>query len=554
LDSPPASSPETARRERRWTRATWALLALHVAVIAATFGHYGITYDEEWRARYGEYVLRWYATLGEDRRALNFWTLHYEGGFWGAVQQIVAMNSPLGRYETGHLLNALAGALGALGAARVGRKLGGRKLGGAAAGFFSALLLISMPRWYGDLFANPADVPMATLTIWALAFLLDLLERMPRPGLALLAKLGATLGLALAVRMGALIAVLYVGWALALWWVGRRGSGAPARGDALAALRALAVAGVAAWIAMVAFWPKALVSPPHPLRGLRAALRFEQSIPVLFEGETISNQDLPWWYVLRWFSLVTPEHVLALALAAAALGLAAFLRAPRASARIDGGLQTFAVASAVVAPLTYASLGGAIDYDGIRHFLFVLPPLAVVCALAALRVARALPRPARWAGGAWLAASIAFVASDMARLHPYEYVYFNRWIAGGLAGAAGRFDLEYWGACQRESALWLAEHRAERIDGRRPRVASTGFSLSAAYFLPAERFDYVGSVDDGTDAAARWREEEGDPWPDYFLAQPRWDGYRRFPGASVHSIERFGVELARIVAVEPRAR
>ena len=75
-------------------------------------------------------------------------------------------------------------------------------------------------------------------------------------------------------------------------------------------------------------------------------------------------------------------------------------------------------------------------YNGIRHFIFLLPPLAVLGGLAAARIADGLCAMAGPRGGAavLLAVGIASPVIDMARLHPYEYTHYNH-VAGGAAAA-----------------------------------------------------------------------------------------------------------------------
>ena len=43
---------------------------------------------------------------------------------------------------------------------------------------------------------------------------------------------------------------------------------------------------------------------------------------------------------------------------------------------------------------------------------------------------------------------------DGIRLHPYEYIYYNRFI-GGVSGAQGRFELDYWATSYREAAEYI---------------------------------------------------------------------------------------------------
>jgi len=40
------------------------------------------------------------------------------------------------------------------------------------------------------------------------------------------------------------------------------------------------------------------------------------------------------------------------------------------------------------------------------------------------------------------------------RLHPYEYIYYNR-LVGGVQGAFRKYELDYWGTSYREAAEYL---------------------------------------------------------------------------------------------------
>ena len=46
---------------------------------------------------------------------------------------------------------------------------------------------------------------------------------------------------------------------------------------------------------------------------------------------------------------------------------------------------------------------------------------------------------------------------SLIRLHPYQYIYFNR-LVGGVQGAAGKYELDYWATSYREAALFLNEN------------------------------------------------------------------------------------------------
>ena len=103
-------------------------------------------------------------------------------------------------------------------------------------------------------------------------------------------------------------------------------------------------------------------------------------------------------------------------------------------------------------------------YNGIRHFVFVLPPLAVLGGLAGAWIARRLEpfgRAALVAGALVLFVGAVSPVIAMARLHPYEYTHFNR-IAGGAAGARPRFMLDYWGLSLTQASRQLRALIAER--------------------------------------------------------------------------------------------
>lgn len=90
-----------------------------------------------------------------------------------------------------------------------------------------------------------------------------------------------------------------------------------------------------------------------------------------------------------------------------------------------------------------------------RHFLFVLPPLAVIAAVAIERLARRLTPWSSRGLLALCALAVGLSAARMVALHPLQYIYFND-LSGGVPAAAGRFDLDYWGVSLAETAEKLA--------------------------------------------------------------------------------------------------
>ena len=102
-------------------------------------------------------------------------------------------------------------------------------------------------------------------------------------------------------------------------------------------------------------------------------------------------------------------------------------------------------------------------YNGLRHFVFVVPPFAVLGGLAVGWLAdraRFYGRPAMAALAAIVIAGVSLPVIGMVRLHPYEYTYFNP-LAGGVRAAQNSYMLDYWGLAFKQGALALRERLAQ---------------------------------------------------------------------------------------------
>jgi hypothetical protein len=502
-------------------------------LIASTFRDYGVTWDEEWHARYGDLILRWYHSAFNDTGVLRYGVRVNYGGFFDTVAQVLTRVLPLGSFETRHLAGGVFGMIAVLGAWRLGRYLLDER-----AGFLSALFLVMTPVFYGHVFNNPVDIPFTGAMIWVLYYIARAVDAMPAPPAALLAKLTVATGLALGIRVGGVLGLAYFALAFLLWLATTRRSG-PHATSVRAAVRAFAprfcAVAAGAYLVMLPWWPSAIVRPiGAPLDALRTFGNFPWNYTVLFEGHDVLASELPRRYLAQWALISMPEFLLLGLAAFAVTACVAILRGRGGTAANGRGIPVLVVAFAAVFPATYASLTHAIVYDGWRHFLFVLPLLAVLAALgvsAALAAGRLVAIPAVAA----MTAGLAMTAVEMVRLHPHQYIYFNHAVAGGLAQAAQQYETDYWGNSYREGALWVAAHYRPP-SGDTVRVASCSYPVSTAYYLP-EGFVHV----------LRGRS------PDIVLATTRWHCDQEIPGTTVYVVERVGVPLLYVREVSTRA-
>ena len=107
------------------------------------------------------------------------------------------------------------------------------------------------------------------------------------------------------------------------------------------------------------------------------------------------------------------------------------------------------VALAAILPILVAMLAHPAFYNGLRHFVFVVPPFAAIGGLAGAWLferAHAFGKAATAALAAIFVGSLALPVSDMVRLHPYQYTAFN-WASAGRTDGARQLHAGLLGAC-----------------------------------------------------------------------------------------------------------
>jgi hypothetical protein len=511
----------------RWRLLAGLLLAALLGVMLATVLDYGMTADEPVQNRYGRRLVRWYASLGADRAAVEQHDTYLYGGLFELAAQAARSVSPLGVYETRHVVNVLFGFTGF-----VAVLLLGTHLGGPLGGVLSVLFLALTPAYYGHAFNNPKDIPFAALFALATAVILRASEHLPRLGLLEVLGVGVAIGLAAAVRVAGLVLIPAAGalW-LAVLWV--RGGRRIRRGHLVRPALALVGVVALAWGVMVAFWPWALLDPiRNPFRALAVFSHFWKAMPVLFDGEVVPSGELPRTYIPTWFALTLPEfYVVAFLLGGLRLVRASPKRLDRVGVERLVGYAW--LAATVALPVLAVVVSHTPFYNGHRHFLFVVPGLAALAGVsAAVGLGREVRAPVRLAGATTLGLLLLLTVSDMVRLHPYQAVYFNRLVAGGVARAAERYETDYWCSTYREGLDWIVENYSGPDVTERVRVAGNATLTQVSYDLRRTE-----------ERRRRFRPVTVHDAPHLILATTSSGDHRRTPGRVVHVVERMGAPL-----------
>jgi hypothetical protein len=279
-------------------------------------------------------------------------------------------------------------------------------------------------------------------------------EEYPRPVPATIAIFAIGLGLSVGTRVIGGIAAIYAATALILVY----GSEMRALGARAAAIRlgnfilALVPGLVLAYAVMGLTWPWAVTAPLNPLRASEYFSHFfEKPWKEMFDGVAILVPDMPRTYVPTLFALKEPEIVLLLAIGGTAGALVAALRRGLPVSR-RATLLLIALAAAL--PVATTVLARPAMYNGIRHFVFIMPAVAVLGGLAGAWLLERLARhgrPALAAGAVVATVALVSPVVEMVRLHPYQYTHFNR-LAGGIRSADDHYMLDYWGLAFKQAA------------------------------------------------------------------------------------------------------
>jgi hypothetical protein len=278
----------------------------------------------------------------------------------------------------------------------------------------------------------------------------------------------------------------------------------------------------------------------NPVRGpidvLRLSSAYPWSLTVLFEGQHIAAANLPARYIFVWFLNTLPEVFIAALFIGTLLVVFRVISRPKLVFSCDS-LPLLVLLVSIAFPIASIIIKRSVIYDAVRHLLFVVPPLAVLGGVALDRLLKDIER-GRLAlvlkGGVYVLLSLGLgvVAFDMYLLHPYQYVYFNRLVMGGLPKAYGQFETEYWATCFKESVEWVRENRGSTSSA--VKVAGWSDPLQLTWYLSSDESRRNGLV---------YTADESDA--DIYIATSRWNAhYRSYK--LIHTIDRQGVPLCFI--------
>ena len=446
-------------------------VALFILMPLLSF-NYGITGDELVHKTNGENVLKYLASGGKDTTYRHYKNLYLYGGLFDGSAAFIYENFGGDPYQVRHFLNALCGAALMITTGLLAREIAASWL----LALITLLFTLLSPRLFGDSMNNPKDIPFALAYAMSILGIIRLNRFFPKWDWRSAIFLLLAFIIAINIRIGGILLIVYFGlYTLFNIFLKRKEL---SKGEGYSGVRLLLMSaglGIVGFFLGIIFFPYAHSAPiANSLNALKEMENFQTAIRMLFEGRALWSDEIPWYYIPKWLSIALPLFILA----GIVLLIAFFRRVLNNTRR----LPLLFVLFVALFPVLYAIYKHSALYDGIRHFLFIMPVITVLAALGwAAAGFKYKESKFKWIIPAVLAVLMFLPLRFMLANHPNQYIYFNE-LVGGIKGAHGYYETDYWMNSIKPLSEWIINNDP-RIKAGQPVTVVTNSIDPAAYYF-----------------------------------------------------------------------
>jgi hypothetical protein len=350
--------------------------------------------------------------------------------------------NPNGYYEWDHLINLGFGSLYFL----LGYSVFYIAYKSVWKSLVSVLFLAITPRIVGDIPANSKDMPFAIMYLASLAaiYIFSIKQHNTYVKIFLL---GTIFGLMQTFRtVGFSIYIVYLIYYFYFFWISRVNFDKKMIFNFFAELLIIGIFSL--FISISIFpWLGANFYANFFALLLDAKSYQNWDDTIFFDGEFLMKAERPWYYLYTWIFITTPVFILGM------LGVFPIFIKKLFKDKLFSILFI-----ALIVNLSLYTFLQPVIYNALRHFLYLLPILVLIAAIIFVNLLDSIKTPLyRLILILLLAFNTGTVVYNFITLHPYQYIYFNE-LVGGLPGANGRYELDYWGATYKEATEWLVEN------------------------------------------------------------------------------------------------
>jgi len=474
------SSPDFLR-ESSIFRTAFMIGALIVLIVLPLMSyHSSISGDEGKHHNHAEKVYSWFKTRGEDNRAIDDpkFILYYYGQSVDFIAYVFIKAFNIEKvYEARHVINGIIGALTMICVALIVRLIAGN-----IGAIFTLFFIFFSPRFLGHSMNNLLDAPFATGYIFTIYQTIRFLKRLPEFSVkpAILMALG--IGFTISLRVGGLILVPYIflfsGLYILIIRLPWKTFSPQFNRFAIKGLIYLFFISVAGYFLSILVWPYALLNPiKNPLESLKMFSNLTISLRVMFEGNIIWSDNLPWYYIPKNILMTVPAAIIV-------SFFIPLLLAGRYKKR-ENPYWVFVLYFATIFPVAYIIYKESNVYGGWRHMMFVYPSMVALAGIGIQWLGDLFPkkvvRPAFY-----LLIPLVMInpVLHVCKNRPLEYVYYNEF-TGGVKKAYKKYETDYFLMSIKPAADFLKnEVLPERMktDTGKIIITTTAYDILQYYF------------------------------------------------------------------------
>lgn len=410
--------------------------------------------EDKFQYPQAEKIYKFYTTFGKDKSYQNKDNPDMEGmrdygmsfdTFTSFVNHIFGIEDVM---ESRHAMNGLVGWLAMFFCALLAYRLANWR-----AALITFILMFFSPRFLGHSFNNPKDIPFAMAYIFTIYYMIRFFQNFPKPSIKDSFMVALGIGLAISVRIGGFLLVAYLGLFGAMWVYYTTKLNHLLSSEGISKIKKVLgyffVISIIGYFIGVLFWPYALESPfSNPKKSLDVMSHFNTSLRQIYEGAMIWSDKVPWYYTIKYMMITIPLSVI--------IGALAYIILYK-----KRGLQNFwafILLFSFAFPVFYIAYSHANVYGGWRHAIFAYPTLVVLAGLGFNKLIDVFKQKyLKLIAVAILAVFTIHPIMHTIKNHPYEYVYFNE-LAGGVKGAYGQYELDYYFHSLREASEWVKDN------------------------------------------------------------------------------------------------
>jgi tetratricopeptide (TPR) repeat protein len=476
------------------------LLGLLLIIMVLTSRDAGITCDEILHYKHSVSVYNYFASRGKDLSALDTPETHlkyYGQSYDNLVTIIIKLSGIEDIYGFRHIMSSLAGWLIVLLTAVFAVWLTGYR-----SGIMVVILFAISPGFMGHSWNNLKDIPFALAYIGGIYYIIKSILSEGRPAIRDLAGLTLSIAFCISIRPGGLILICYLFFFLILYrlFIFFKEGIKPHTATVIKEMSLYLILSALAVALSMILWPFALQNPfRNIIESYRVMEHFPSTFRQLFEGKNEWSDLMPWYYLIKSMAITIPLVVTA--------GILLFILFSR-KVIYSGKAPVFAfLAFTLIFPVVFVIIKKSNLYSSWRQFLFLYPVIIILASAGYHFMAENIRSRALLIGltGIMILTAIHPVRF-MFRNLPYSYVYYNQ-LVGGLKGASGNYETDYYYVSQTEAAEWLIGYLEEKKNTGRIKVGASspiGWSfrkqpwIETSYFRYEERsmcdWDYAVAV------------------------------------------------------------